>query len=148
MSKKLFHTGTTGFILGAAFVTTLTGCVGYVDGPRGAVYAAPPVVEVAPPVIVEQDDFIYYPQYGMYYGSRSHRYYYQDGRSWVARPAPRGVSVNVLFASPSVSVGFHDHLETHHAEVIRAYPKNWRPDGGNHERRDDHRDDHRDDNKR
>ena len=133
MNKKfLSPAGVFGFILPAALLIPLTGCVGYVEQLRGHyAYVAPA------PVLIEQDDFVYYPRYGMYYGNRSHRYYYQDGRSWVARPSPRGVSVDVLFSSPSVALDFHDGPAAHHAQVVRSYPKHWTPQGGNHARNND-----------
>ena len=121
-----------GFLLCTALLVGLTGCVGYVDGPRAH-------YRYVEPVYVEQDDFVYYPHYGMYYGSRSHQYYYQDGRSWVARPAPRGVSVNLLVSTPSVAVDFHDGPASHHAQVARTYPKNWKPDHGNNGRHESQR---------
>ena len=141
----------TKFLFGAALLVTLTGCVGYVDGPRGGVYVEPPTVQVSP-VYYELDDYIYYPRYQVYYGSRSHHYYYQEGRSWVGYPQPRGISVNVLVASPSVNVNFHDSPAAHHSEVIRSYPKNWKPSvenrGRKEDQRDDRKDDKRDDHKR
>ncbi len=121
-------------VAGAACLVTLTGCVGYVDGPRvGYVHVEP--------VVFEHDDFVYYPRYGMYYGSHSHRYYYQEGSTWVARPAPRGVSVNVLLSAPSVAVDFHDGPAAHHAQVIQTYPKHWTPPGVNHGRKEGQRED-------
>jgi hypothetical protein len=60
--KLLFQAGQTGFVLNAMLLVTLTGCVGYVDGPRAGVYVAPPVVEVAAPA-----DYIYYPGYNVYF---------------------------------------------------------------------------------
>src|ERR1043166_1068656 len=97
----------------------LTGCVGYVDGPRHVgVYA--------------QDDYVYYPGHEVYYSSSRRQYTYQDGRSWVTRPQPPRVSVDVLLASPSVSVDFHDAPATHHATVVQTYPKSWTPLGWSH----------------
>src|ERR1041384_4931191 len=41
-----------GFVSGAALLGVLTGCVGYVDGPRhGYAYAAPPPVYMQPPSV-------------------------------------------------------------------------------------------------
>ena len=37
--------------------------------------SSPPVQ----PVYFEEDDYLYYPRYGMYYGHRSHQYYYREG---------------------------------------------------------------------
>ena len=108
-----------GLALAAAFLVMLTGCVGYVDGPRAGVYVEPPVVETG---VVVEDDYVYYPDYEIYYSSSRHQYAYLDGDAWVSRPAPRDVSVNVLFASPSVRMNFHDSPANHHAEIVRQYP--------------------------
>jgi hypothetical protein len=133
--KKLFiQTNKVGFVLCAALLGTLTGCLGYVDGPRTGVY-------VAPPVVVVQDDYIYYPGYQVYYSSSRHEYAYREGRTWVSRPAPRGVSVDVLVASPSVRMDFHDSPANHHAAVVKQYPKNWAPPGSNQGRNSDNRKD-------
>jgi hypothetical protein len=128
-----------GFVFGTALLSLSAGCVGYVDGPRGEVYAPAPSVYVETGVAV-QDDYVYYPAYQVYYSSSRHQYVYQSGRSWVSRPAPPRVSVNVLFSSPSVNVGFHDSPSHHHAEIARQYPKHWSPPQGN---RPGNRDDHR-----
>ena len=128
MNKKCFtKVGTAGFVLGAALLATTTGCVGYVDRPHDH-------YTYSEPSYSGQDDYVYYPRYGMYYGSRSHQYYCQDGREWVMRPTPRGVSLDVLFASPSVRVDFHDGPARHHAQVVRTYPRHWTPHGGNYRR--------------
>jgi hypothetical protein len=107
----------------------------------GCVYANPnaPVVyrEPAPSVVVAQDDYVYYPQYEVYYSASRHQYGYREGNSWAWRPAPPHVALNVLVASPSVRMNFHDSPEKHHSEVVRSYPKNWKPAP----RRDDHHDD-------
>ena len=122
-----------GFIFGTAALSLLAGCVGYVDGPRGEVYAPAPSVYVEEGVPV-QDDYVYYPAYQVYYSSYRHQYVYQDGRSWVSRPAPPRVAVNVLFSSPSVNVGFHDSPANHHTEIVRQYPKRWSPPGPTNEK--------------
>ena len=140
-NQKLFLiAGNAGLVLGAALLVTLTGCVGYVDGPRAGVYVAPPVVEI-------QDDYVYYPSYGVYYSSSRHQYAYLEGNAWVSRPAPRGVSVNVLRRSQSVKMDFHDSPANHHAAVVKQYPKNWTPPGSNQGRNDNRKDDQRGDNR-
>ena len=73
---------------------------------------------------------MYYPNYGVYY-SPIHGYAYMEGGAWVSRPAPRGVSVDVLLASPSVRMNFHDSPANHHAAVARQYPRNWKPSRSN-----------------
>jgi hypothetical protein len=126
-----------GFVLAAVLLATLTGCVGYVEGPPAGVYAEPQV-------FVAQDDYVYYPSYECYYSVSRHQYAYREGNAWVARPAPRGVSVDVLRASPSVKMDFHDSPAQHHATVVKQYPKNWAPPASNQgqNRRDDQHDDH------
>ena len=120
-----------GFVFGAGLLGALTGCVGYVDEPRHArVYAPPPPVYVEAGVGV-QDDYVYYPGYQVYYSSNRRQYIYLEGRSWVSRPAPPRVSVDVLFASPSVRLDFHDSPSIHHASVVRQYPKHWAPPASN-----------------
>jgi hypothetical protein len=133
-NKKIFFpTNKVGLVLCGVLLGTLTGCVGYIDGPRAGVY-------VPPPVVVVEDDYIYYPDYEVYYSSSRHQYAYRDGRAWVSRPAPRGVSVNVLFASPSVRMDFHDSPEHHHAEVVRQYPGNRAQPGSNQGRNGNRKD--------
>ena len=138
-NKRLFfRADKAGYVLGAVFLLALTGCVAYVDRPpQGSVY-------VAPPVVVVQDDYIYYPDYEVYYSSSRHQYAYQEGRAWVSRPAPRGVSVDVLFASPSVRMDFHDSPEHHHAEVVRQYPGHRAQPGSNQGRNDNRKNNPRD----
>jgi hypothetical protein len=129
--------GSAGGALGVVLLATLTGCIGYVDRPHGEVYAAPGV-------IVVEDDYVYYPTYEVYYSSHRHQYAYLEGGAWVWQPAPRGVSVDVLFASPSVRMDFHDAPARHHAQVVREYPRNWAPPGENHGRQEKQKDNQRD----
>ena len=135
--KHFFRTNKVGLVLCGVLLGTLTGCVGYIDGPRAGAY-------VAPPVVVVEDDYIYYPDYEIYYSSSRHQYAYLEGRAWVSRPAPRGVSVNVLLRSPSVRMDFHDSPEHHHAEVVRQYPGHRAQPGSNQGRNGDRKDNQRD----
>jgi len=115
-----------GVVATAAAFGTLAGCVTHVDESRyGRVHGPPPAVEVV------QDDYVYYPGYEIYYSNRRRQYTYRDGRSWVSRPAPPRVSVDVLIASPSVRLDFHDSPSRHHDRVVRSYPRNWAPPGPN-----------------
>jgi hypothetical protein len=129
---------------GTVLLGALTGCVGYVDGPQqGDVYAQPPAVQVDAGVVV-QDDYVYYPGYQVYYNSYRRQYAYQEEGVWVSRPAPRGVSVDVLLASPSVRMTFHDSPANHHAAIARQYPKHWAAAGAKHGNPEDRRDGNRD----
>jgi hypothetical protein len=122
--KNPFQTNIGRFGLCMVVLAVLTGCAGYVGGPSAGVYVDPGTFAV-------QDDYVYYPQYECYYSVSRHQYAYRDGSAWVARPAPRGVSVDILAASPSVKMNFHDSPAQHHATVVKQYPKNWKPSGGN-----------------
>ncbi|HVU08974.1 MAG TPA: hypothetical protein VHG89_10565 [Verrucomicrobiae bacterium] len=117
--KKIFvKAGKVGFVFAVALLMTLAGCV----GPRAE-------VQVEPYAFAAQDDYVYYPQYECYYSVSRRQYAYREGNIWVARPAPRGIPVNALVASPSVKMNFHDSPVNHHAQVVKQYPKNWKPDG-------------------
>ena len=113
-------------MLGAVLLTALTKYAGDADAQGVGVIIVPPVVVVAPAVVV-QDDYVYYPNYGIYYNSRRHQYAYLENGAWIWQPGPEGVSVEVLLASPSVRMDFHDSVDKHHAEMLQKYPKNWRP---------------------
>jgi len=87
-------------------------------------------------VVVAEDEYDYYPAYGVYFNPYRRLYYYQDNGAWINRPGPPGVSVDVLLASPHARMDFHDHPQFHHDEVVRRYPKTWsdhRPAAGHEE---------------
>ena len=122
------------FVIGVALLGTMTGCVGYVDGPRAGGYVSPPVVETQ---VVVQDDYVYYPTYGIYFNSGRQQYAYLENGAWVLAPAPQGVSVEVLRASPSVDMDWHDSPEKHHAEMLQRYPKDWKSSVEHHDQKDE-----------
>ena len=126
-NKKYFlRTNNVGFVLSAALLVALAEGVSSANGQGAGITITPPVVVAAPPVVV-QDNYVYYPSYGIYYNSGRHQYAYLQGGAWVNALAPSGVSVDVLRASPSVNMDFHDSPANHHAAMVRQYPKNWRP---------------------
>jgi hypothetical protein len=131
--------GKIGFVLCATVTGALTGCVGYVDEPRGGgAYVDSPSAYAQSGVVV-QPEYVYYPDYEVYYSSNTRQYVYRQGRSWVSRPEPPRVYANVLLAAPSVRLDFHDSPASHHAAVARQYPKHWAPPAagqGNKEGRD------------
>jgi hypothetical protein len=154
--KLIFKTNKIGFLSGVVLAAALTQWAGNVGAqpvvitvtpPRPpAVIIVPPPVLVAPPVVVE-DNYVYYPSYGVYYNSGRHQYAYLNGDAWVMAPTPHGVSVDVLLASPSVKMDFHDSPERHHAEMMKRYPKNWTQHDDHQDRQDhqEHQDsDHQD----
>jgi hypothetical protein len=123
----------SGLILGALLLVTLAKCVSNAEGQSAVITVNTPVVT---PQVVVQDNYVYYPSYGVYYNSSRHEYAYLDAGAWVSRSAPQGVTVEVLLASPSVKMDFHDSPERHHAKMLQQYPKNWAPRDENH--REDH----------
>lgn len=141
MKKKTFQPADWGgIVLIAALLPMLGGCMAGPDHARRRAHG--PSVYVQSTVVVE-DDYVYYPGYEVYYSSNRHNYVYRDGRNWVTRSAPPRVAVDVLFASPSVRVDFHDSPARHHATVIKTYPRGWRPAGDNHDNRSNGRNDNR-----
>jgi hypothetical protein len=145
--KQFINTNKMGFVLGAVLLAVVTENAANAGGLSVGIVITPPVVivpppvVVAPPVAVVQDDYVYYPDYAIYYNSSRHQYAYLNGGAWVFAATPYGVSAEVLLASPSVHMDFHDSPEHHHAEMMQKYPKNWRPGGQDHGH-DDHGQDH------
>ena len=108
---------------GAILLGALAGCLSDGAGP-GAGYQGRTTGRMQAGGNFE-DDYVYYPAYEVYYSRNRHEYVYRDGNSWVRRPQPQGVELNVLLAAPSVHVDFRDSPEQHHSAVVRSYPKNW-----------------------
>lgn len=129
-----------GFVLGALLLAALAGGVGSAHAQGIGITITPPVVVVPPvvvaPAVVIQDDYVYYPSYGIYFNSHRHQYAHLVDGAWVWQPAPQGVSAEVLLASPSVKMDWHDSPEKHHAETLKKYPKNWRPAEGQHDQKE------------
>ena len=139
-AKTLFSVGQAGLLVGVASLVTLTGCV--TDGSyhsRG--YRTGPDVQA---VVVFEDDYDYYPGYQTYYSRSRREFVYREGRTWVRRPQPQGISVDLFLAAPSVRMDFRDAPERHHRKVVRSYPKNWSPPGHGYEAKPDRRDDRKD----
>jgi hypothetical protein len=139
--KHFFKTKQAGFVLGAVLLAALTNGAGSADAQGIRIVVAPPVVVVAPPVVVApvvtvQDDYVYYPSYGVYYNTSRHQYAYLENGAWVSTAAPQGVSAEVLLASPSVNMGWHDSPGKHHAEMMKRYPSNWKSADEHHDQRD------------
>jgi hypothetical protein len=130
-NKKYFvRSNKVGAVLSAAFLVTLAGYAVSAHGQGVGITITPPVVVVAPvvvaPPLVVQDNYVYYPSYGIYYNSGRHQYAYMRGGAWVNAPVPYGVSIDVLRASPSVNMDFHDSPANHRDAMVRTYPKNWK----------------------
>jgi hypothetical protein len=124
---------------GAALVLVLTACGDNGSGTMSggvvspAPIARPPDMPLAftppagDPTIEAQDDYLYYPGFGIYYSHNHHQYLSQRQDAWLMQPAPFGVPPEVLIASPSVHMDFHDHPARHQTETMRRYPRDWSP---------------------
>ena len=119
-------------ILSAALLAALATSGGTAQGQGVSIQVSTPVVA---PVVVVADDYVYYPKYGVYYNRSRHQYAYLRHNDWVTAAAPEGVTAEVLLASPSVHMDFHDSPAHHHDDIMKKYPRNWAAPG-------DHRDDH------
>ena len=149
MIKNFLRTaGHTGLVSGAALLAVLTGCSKSQSDTTVAAAQpaapAPAAVAQAQPTVALQDDYDYYPAYEVYYSSNRHDYRFREGNAWVTRPVPPRVSVDVLFASPSVRVDFHDAPERHHESIVRTYPRNWVPPGQGRGAQDERKDERKD----
>lgn len=114
--------GTALLILCAIIVAMTSGCSSHPDISEQ---------QASQPAGLMQDDYVYYPYYQVYYSNSRRQYAYRQNNAWVSQPAPRGVTVNMLRASPSVRMDFHDSPTNHHAAVVQQYPKNWVPGAHN-----------------
>lgn len=119
----LRHADKVGLIAGTTFVAGFAGCVSEPPSQYSASRGRAPVQVQA--VVGFQDDYDYYPAYETYYSRNRREYVYRDGGQWVRRSEPRGVSVNVLLAAPSVRMAFRDSPEQHNASVVQTYPRTW-----------------------
>lgn len=150
MKSPLHHPRCHLLLFSIAAALVVQGCVKQQSTPATAqvdpaLTPAPAVVEAGPStVIVVADDYVYYPQYEVYYSAHRRQYGYREGTGWSWRPGPPNVSATVLFASPSVPMNFHDSPERHHGDVIRSYPRNWKQPNPGRGDKDDHRDDRQD----
>jgi hypothetical protein len=125
--KQFLKLNKAGTVSSAAFLVVLAGYAGSANGQGVEIRITPPAVVAAP--VVVQDNYVYYPRYGIYYNRGRHQYAYMKGDTWINVPAPSDVSVEVLQASPSVDMDFHDSPARHHAATLRMYPRNWTRSG-------------------
>ena len=138
--QHIIKTKNAGFVLGAVLLAALANGAISADAQVG-IRVIPPTIVVAPPVVaapvvVVQDDYVYYPNYGVYYNSHRHQYYYLQNNAWVIQPQPFGVTAEVLLASPSVNMDFHDSPSKHHDEMLKRYPHDWHPPGDHQDHQD------------
>jgi hypothetical protein len=89
--------------------------------------------------VVQETTYVYYPDYEVYYDNANRDYIYYDGRSWITTRRPRREWGRNFSRSPSVHLEFHDAPSFHHNDVVRRYPRHWRPDNSRPNDRDDSR---------
>lgn len=105
----------------------LAGCVGPVERTSGTRVQAPPPPIYEEPWFVPQNGYVYYPDYEVYYSNTRRNFIYQEGGTWVTRPAPPRVPVDVLFASPAVRFDFRASPSVYHPQVMRQFPRDRTP---------------------
>jgi hypothetical protein len=127
--KQFLKTNQAASVLGAMLLAALAQGTTTAEGQSIVVKVAPPVVTVAP------DNYVYYPHYGVYYNRDRHQFVYLKGDTWITAAAPDGIGADMVLASPSVVMDFHDSPERHHADILKRYPRNWAP-AGDHPDRD------------
>jgi len=133
-TKRLVKAGKAGLALAILTGGALIAPATYADDIRVGVNIPVP----APTVTVAPDNYVYYPAYGSYYSPKRHRFAFIRGNSWVWDASPPGASATVVLGSPSVNMDWHDAPWNHHRDVVKTYPKDWRPehmDRHDHDRR-------------
>ena len=123
-NKYFSNTKQSGSVFAGVLLLALTLSAGNVGAQSVVIPASPPAVVT--PVVVSED-YVYYPNYGVYYNVHRRQFNYLRGNDWVSQPTPSGVSAQELFASPSVKMDFHDSPSKHHAQMLQKYPRNWKP---------------------
>lgn len=73
------------------------------------------------------DDYVYYPKYEVYYSAARKEYVYYNGAVWVRSVEPKQVWTEEIRSADSVPMNFHDSPEGHHSDVLKLYPRNWKP---------------------
>ncbi len=143
-TKSSARPSLTGFTAGLALLGSLAlfGC-NRQDTTAPAVTTTTPDTSAQPAAaqpataqtVAGDDDYVYYPQYEVYFSPHRHQYYYREGGRWAWRREPNHVAVNVLMSSPSVHMDFRDAPDRHHDEIMRRYPRNWHPDDRHDDRK-------------
>ncbi len=125
IKEAFYRTNQVGIGLGVVLLSTLAGCT---TGQTGHPHVA--AVYETPPVVVIQDDYVYYPDYQVYFNNTRHEYVYQDDGAWISRPAPPNIAAAALRASPSEKLERGD-FPAHHRSVmiVRQNPGNGAPPG-------------------
>jgi len=132
-NKNLSHCNHLQCALGVALLALLTACPASPPAASTATAATPAPQVAGQPVVVVQAEvmdtagFIYYPDYEVYFDPGARVYWYNEGGRWSSAASPVGVSVDVLLASSSTHMNFHDSPENHHAQVVQQFPHGWKP---------------------
>jgi hypothetical protein len=119
-AQHIFRSKAVGMAWCMVFLIMLASCI--VEPLPRRVY-----VEPAPEAVVVPDDYIYYPDYEIYYNPYTQLYWYMAGGVWVSGPIVPGIAMRVMLRSPSVRLNFSDSVANHHAMVARQFPRGWRP---------------------
>ncbi len=101
----------------------LAGCAG---APRWGTWAQRPTEAELVAAVRGLDQYAYFPGHEIYYNRTQGYFVYLDENGWVERfELPEHIDKQQLLSSPFVEMAFHDDPQGHHAEVSRAYPREW-----------------------
>jgi hypothetical protein len=110
------------FALGLAALALLSGCA---TSSWTGTFRQPTMSQVHV-ALSQQDSYIYFPGYQVYFNPARRQYTYWNGRAWLTSPdLPHELSLELLQESPSVAMNFDDAPARHHGEVAQSYPRNW-----------------------
>ncbi len=109
-----------GIIPLAACGLILTGCV---EAPRAYVLAVHPSAAQLQAVRRVQPDYVYYPDYEIYYSRNYQRYIYRDNDVWLIRAEAPVLYAAVLPTARFAPMSFHDDPRRHHDEIARIFPR-------------------------
>jgi len=118
-----------GLALGVLLLLATAGCS---DSPAWGGWSNHPTLARLQASRGVQRNWVYYPTYETYYSSNYQEYVYRltffSGQTaWVTSAEPMApVTPEMLQATPAVDMQFHDSPSSHHAEIAKAFPKDWR----------------------
>jgi len=97
----------------------LAGC----EAPRAYVLAVHPSAAQLQAVRGVQPDYVYYPDYEIYYSRNYQRYVYRDRDAWLIRGEAPALYADVLPAARFARMNFPDDPWRHHGEVTQLFPR-------------------------
>jgi hypothetical protein len=109
------------FLAFALLALALTGCVG---GPRVATLAVQPSVEQLQAGRGVWPEFVYYPDYEVYYSQNYQLYVFRYNYAWVTQTEPPDLPPGALEHARAVPMAYHFYDPiAHHREISGLFPR-------------------------